>query len=214
MAPAPTQPESTGPQIMHLFIITGFLGSGKTTLVTRLAKRATAKGLKVGILVNEVGEMGIDDQFMRRLGLNVWEILGGCICCTLTADLIETLKNLKRDFEVDLVLVEPSGAADPRAVISTLRDYDDGSVSERLQIALLDPLRMDMLMEVLSPLTTSTMQSADLILINKVDVASPEQVEYAYSKARQANPDTQIHVVSAKNDLEPAVWEEVEKWMP
>lgn len=198
---------------MNLLIISGFLGSGKTTLLTKIAKRATEKGLKVGIVVNEVGDIGIDDQFMRRLGLNVWEILGGCICCTLTADLVSTLRRLKRDFGADLVLVEPSGAADPGAVISTLHRYGEDTVDERLQIALLDPLRMAMLMEVLSPLTTSTMQGADLILVNKVDIGSPEQVEFAVAAARKANPEAQIRLISAKDDLDPSLWEELDEWM-
>ena len=117
---------------MNIIIVTGFLGSGKTTFLTKLATRATKKGLKVGILVNEIGEIGLDDQFMRRLGLNVWEVLGGCICCTLTADLISTLDTLKNDYDADIVLVEPSGAADPRAVISTLVRFDRNSVDRKL----------------------------------------------------------------------------------
>lgn len=198
---------------MQLIIITGFLGSGKTTVLTKLARRAMEKGLKVGILVNEVGEIGLDDQFMRRLGLNVWEILGGCICCTLTVDLIKTLKTLKRDYDADLVLVEPSGAANPQAVVSALEKYDEGCVDGRLQIAVLDPLRMDMLMEVLSPLTTSTIQGADLILINKVDVSSAEQVEYAMTTAREINSKARIEVLSAKTDFEASLWEELDRWM-
>ncbi|MCP4576208.1 MAG: cobalamin biosynthesis protein CobW [Deltaproteobacteria bacterium] len=198
---------------MNLIVITGFLGSGKTTFLTKLAKRATEKGLKVGILVNEIGEIGIDDQFMRRLGLNVWEVLGGCICCTLTTDLIATLETLKRDFQADVVLVEPSGAADPRAVISTLDRFDKGSVTGKRQIALVDMLRMEMLMEVLSPLTTATIQSADLILLNKTDVSSSEQVEYAVAAARNVSPEASIQVVSVKNDLAPSLWEELDRWM-
>ena len=142
---------------------------------------------------------------MRRLGLNVWEVLGGCICCTLSTNLIETLQSLKRDYEADVVLVEPSGAADPRAVISTLDRFDKDSVKCKRQIAIVDVLRMEMLMEVLLPLTTSTFQSADLIFVNKADIGSPEQIEYAVDTAHGINPEAQIHVVSAKNDLVPSL---------
>jgi uroporphyrinogen-III decarboxylase len=79
---------------MRLLLFTGFLGSGKTTLVIRLARFAVEHGQKVAILVNEIGEVGIDNQLMRRLDLNVWELLGGCICCTLSADLVSTLQEL------------------------------------------------------------------------------------------------------------------------
>lgn len=198
---------------MNLVVVTGFLGAGKTTFLTKLAKRATEMGFKVGIIVNEIGEIGIDDQFMRRLGLNVWEVLGGCICCTLTADLVATLERLKRDFKADVVLVEPSGAADPRAVISTIDNYDKGSIDGKLQVAVVDALRIEMLMEVLSPLTTATMQHADLIFINKADAGSPGQVDYAAETARSVNPGARLHIVSLKNGFDPSLYEELDRCM-
>ena len=106
---------------MHLLTISGFLGSGKTTLIIKLAKAATRKGLRVAILVNEVGEIGIDDQLLRQLDMNVYELLSGCICCSLATDLPGTLQKLAQDFKPDLVLLEPSGVADLEKVLSALR---------------------------------------------------------------------------------------------
>ena len=84
---------------MQLLIVSGFLGTGKTTFIIKFVKSALQKGVKIAILVNEVGEIGIDDQLMRRLGLNVWEILGGCICCTLAVNLNETLDKLLQEYK-------------------------------------------------------------------------------------------------------------------
>lgn len=194
---------------MHLIVITGFLGSGKTTLIVKLAKAAMKKGLKVAVVVNEIGEIGIDDQFMKKLGLNVWEILGGCICCTLAGDLVQTLQTLQADYSPDLVVVEPSGAADPRNILGALSVNRSESLESRRQIALLDPLRLDMLMTVLEPLMTSTIKQADLILINKADLASAEQVEQTRRLAAETNPAAGITVISAAHELEPRVWAEM-----
>ncbi len=70
---------------MRLLMVTGFLGSGKTTLVIKLVQAAITQGQRVAILVNEIGEVGIDDQLMRQLGLNVWEMVNGCIKAANTA---------------------------------------------------------------------------------------------------------------------------------
>jgi G3E family GTPase len=115
---------------MHLLLVTGFLGSGKTTLIIPLAQSVVQLKRRVAILVNEIGEIGIDNQLMRQLDLNVWELLAGCICCTLSGDLVATLQKLDADYAPDLVIVEPSGAADPRNVLTALpyyrgRPFDD-----------------------------------------------------------------------------------------
>ena len=81
-------------------------------------------------------------------------------------------------------------------------------------MALLDPLDLDTHMEVYTPLTTSTIKGADLILVTKADVSSREQVEYSVATARQENPDVPVFVVSSQTDLEPACWEVLDKWLP
>jgi len=194
---------------MRLIVITGFLGSGKTTLAVKLIRTAMQRGLKAAIVVNEIGEIGIDDQFMKSLGFRVWEILGGCVCCALAGDLIQTLQNLQENYSPDVVFIEPSGAADPRNLLAALSVNRIESLESLRQIALLDPLRMDMLVDVLEPLVTATIKQADLALINKVDLASPEQIERTRRFVAETNPTAKVMVISAKNDLEPSVWLEV-----
>ena len=173
---------------MNLLIVSGFLGSGKTTFIIQVAKSASEKGLRVAILVNEVGETGIDDLFMRQLDLNVWEMLGGCICCTIAASLPETLMKLESDYSPDLVIMEPTGAADPSNVTKALDSFKGKDRIRKYQISLLDPLRMKMLMEVLTPLTTSTIESSDLVLVNKTDLASDEEIDYSIRAVQEIRP--------------------------
>lgn len=193
---------------MHLVLITGFLGSGKTTFIVKLVEAAMEKGLKIAIVVNEIGDIGIDDQFMKRIGLNVWEVLGGCICCTLAGDLVRAVED-HANYKPDVVIVEPSGAADPRNILGALGTDRLEFLTSKRQVALLDPLRMDMLIAVLEPLVLSTIRQADLILINKADLASPEQIEETRRVAVDTNPAAVIMVISAKNDLDLSVLREV-----
>jgi len=194
---------------MRLIIISGFLGSGKTTFLIQIAKAATAKGLKVAILVNEVGEIGIDDQFMRQLDLNVWELLGGCICCSLAGGVAETLQKLEKQYRPDYVLLEPSGVADPKNVAMALDGYQSDSLAGVGKVALIDPLRLDMLMEVLTPLTTSTIKAADIILINKADAATPDELVYARQVVGEIKPAARLMTISVKEDTSPDLIEEI-----
>jgi G3E family GTPase len=172
---------------VHLLLITGFLGSGKTTLVIRLAKAVSGHNLRTAIMVNEIGEIGIDNQLMRQLDLNVWELLGGCICCTLAGDLVTTLQQLDRDYHPDLVIVEPSGAADPAGVLKALPYYHGTPLESIRTITILDPLRLPILYEVMSPLITAHIQQADLILISKCDLASASEIAFASQTAQELN---------------------------
>jgi G3E family GTPase len=161
---------------MNLLLFSGFLGSGKTTLVIKLAKYVVEQGIKVVILVNEIGEVGIDNQLMRQLDLNVWELLNGCICCTLSADLVTTLQQLDSDYAPDLVIVEPSGAADPKSILMALPYYKGTPLESIFTISVLDPLRLEILIEVMTPLIVSQIGHADLVLVTKCDQAKLEEI--------------------------------------
>ncbi len=186
---------------MHLVLITGFLGSGKTTLVIKLARAVAEQGYQSAILVNEIGQIGIDDALMRRLDLNVWEMVSGCICCTLSADLVSTLEMLDRDYDVDLLVLEASGAAEPGNILRTLRFYHGRPLGGVASISVLDPLRLPELFQVMTPLMSKQIAHADLLLINKADVAAEEQITATRRIAAQVNPGAPLVVASAHEPL-------------
>ena len=195
--------------MMHLVTVTGMLGSGKTTLILRLAEHAAGNGNKVAILVNEIGEIGIDNQFMRHLDFNVYELLGGCICCTLAGDLVQTLAKLEASHRPDIVMLEPSGAADPKNVIRELQFYRRSALASQRCLAVLDPLRFKMFWEVLEPLVTSLITLADTILINKVDLASAQEVGETADRAAALNPGAKLFRIRANLPLEPRLFSEL-----
>jgi G3E family GTPase len=198
---------------MHLLLVSGFLGSGKTTLVIELAKASVDRGKRVAVLVNEIGEIGIDGQLMRRLDLNVWELFDGCICCTLAADLVPALEVLDRDYHADLVLLEPSGAADPGNVLRALPYYKGRTLASISSVCVLDSLRLSELYEVITPLICSQITHARLLLVNKADLATPEQVAEACRIATEVNPGASLEVISARQSLSFQLLRKLLPWM-
>jgi len=197
---------------MRLLLFTGFLGSGKTTLVIKLAQFAMQRGKKVAIVVNEIGEVGIDNQLMRQLDLNVWELLNGCICCTLSAGLVSTLQKLDAEYAPDLVIVEPSGAADPRSILSVLPYYHGSPLKSIKTVSVLDPLRMESLLDTMTELVSSQIEHADLVLVSKCDLASPDEVESAVQIAQELNPEARVLNFSPDTPLDVFV-NEIAPWL-
>jgi G3E family GTPase len=100
---------------VNVLCIAGFLGSGKTTVLLEVARVMAEDGLKLAVVENEIGEVGIDGSYVRDQGLPVQELFGGCICCTLQAGLAETLLAVESDHDPDWVIIEPTGLAAPGA---------------------------------------------------------------------------------------------------
>jgi G3E family GTPase len=190
---------------MQLLLTTGFLGSGKTTFTIQLVQAAISAGKKVAILVNEVGEIGIDNQLMRQLDMNVWEMVNGCICCTLSIDLVSTLHKIDAEYDVDLVILEPSGIAEPSNILSALPYYKGTPLKSIQCVSILDPLRMHILIQAVTPLITKQIENSNLIIINKADLASEDEINETMQIAENIAPDTKILITSLKEPLEPAL---------
>lgn len=196
---------------MRLITISGFLGSGKTTLIVKLAEATLKLGLKSAILVNEIGEMGIDNQLMKQLDLNVYQLLGGCLCCTLSSDMPVTLQKLVEEYAPDVVFMEPSGAAELQKVQSALKWYEGKPFEVHKTVILLDALRLGILFKALTPMITSQITGADLILLNKTDSATDEELRDALDVVRQVQPEREVIQIAAKKQLPPELIEEILK---
>ncbi len=186
---------------MKIVQIAGFLGSGKTTLLLRLSRAlADDVGLKVALVVNEIGEIPVDGKVMEESGMKVKDIGGGCICCEVASTFARTLTQLYRDFAPDVVLVEPTGVAIPRQV-STAASM--GSRSAKVDIGpvvvLFDATRADELldMELMGRLVTSQLADADIVAVSKIDMVPSEQVERAAAAAREIIPGAVFVPVSS-----------------
>jgi len=183
---------------MKLLIIAGFLGSGKTTLLLQITKQLAAASQRIAIIENEMGEVGVDGEYLTLEGLHVQELLGGCICCTLAAGLLGTLEKVERLFQPDLVILEATGSARPSDITQNLRDYQ-ANVGAIQIITLVDPSRHEMLMEVMTPLVTAQIQAADIVAVNKIDQVERETVQRTIQSARALNSRASILAISAED---------------
>ena len=182
---------------MRLLVVAGFLGSGKTTLVLSLAKAAVRATLRVAVVVNEVGEVGIDGSVFRLGDLQVKEITAGCICCQIGVDLVRTLVELDETFAPDLVIVEASGIAAPAGVLDALRYYPADKIAGIRTVTLVDPLRFEALYEVVTPLIEAQITGADVLVVTKKDQATATELEYAARMIGSAAPGVPLYVVDA-----------------
>ncbi len=181
---------------MKLLVVAGFLGSGKTTVLLDLARRLTDDGFSLAIVENEIGEIGVDGEVVRRHGLPVREIFGGCICCTLQVGLVQTLRDIEAEFAPDYAVVEPTGLAAPGDVVATVRGLMP-SLEAVTTVTLVDAERWEMLWEVVEPLVTAQIEAADVLVVNKADAAGTEATAAARAAARRLNPTAPVLVTDA-----------------
>lgn len=193
---------------MKLLVIAGFLGSGKTTLLLEVAQRLAAVSQRIAIIENELGEIGIDGKYLRQEGLQVQDLFGGCICCTLSVDLVSTLQKVERLFQPALTIIEPTGLASPGDVVTAVRSYAP-MVTDIMVLVLLDATRYEMLYEMLTPLLTAQIQSADIVAINKIDVVDGAHIDIIRKNVNQLNPQARVVAISAEKriNLEPLLRE-------
>ena len=183
---------------MRLLLFAGFLGSGKTTLILALARQAALERSRVCVLVNEVGEVGIDGEVMRLGDMEVVEITGGCICCQIGVDLVRALRDLEQEFRPDLVIVEASGIATPEGVLDSIRRYPPQTLESLLTVTVVDPVRFEALYEVLTPLIEGQIAGADRIVITKADEAAAGEVEAARRVIGELAPSVLVFVVDSQ----------------
>jgi G3E family GTPase len=181
---------------MELIVISGFLGSGKTTLLLSLAKAFVAQGRKVAIIENEVGKTGVDGEFLKAEGLSVREIYSGCICCSLRIDLIQTLLSLEREVKPDVVFLEPSGVAGPKQIQDCLRGYG-GEIEKQTMISVADAKRLPAIRDFSMPLIHDGIEIADLVVINKTDMVTSDELADLRQRISAVNPAVDVLCISA-----------------
>ena len=184
----------TAPDRIPATVVTGFLGSGKTTLINRILNEQHGK--KLAVIVNEFGEISIDGQLVVHDDqAELVEFNNGCLCCTVRGDLIETLGRLQeRAGKLDGILIETTGLADPAPVASTFFVADDVKAGIRLDafVTVVDAVNLETNLAQ-SNEAVEQVAFSDVILINKIDLVSAEQVRGIEAKIRKLNPLATIH---------------------
>lgn len=178
-------------------VLTGFLGSGKTTLLNRILTEQHGK--RIAVIENEFGEVGVDQELVIGAEEEIFEMNNGCICCTVRGDLIRILGNLmKRREKFDYILVETTGMADPGPVAQTFFVDDEMQAKLKLDgiVTLVDAKHVWQHIDE-SDEVKEQIAFADVIILNKIDLVVPEDVEKLEARVRSMN--AQAKVIRTRN---------------
>ena len=192
---------------MKILLLSGFLGSGKTSALLQLAsylvRTSTKDGTSVMIIENEIGEVGVDDKVLKAQGLQVKELFAGCACCTGGADLLADIRTIRDSMAPDWIIIEATGVAYP------LQIKENVEACFRIPVkilALADAKRWKRLHAYMAQLIEGQVDAADCILLNKVDLVEEAEADAIVEELRGYNPTAAIHKVVANKPMDDALW--------
>src|ERR1700735_3493519 len=173
--------EQAASEKIPVTVLTGYLGAGKTTLLNRILSEPHGK--KYAVIVNEFGEIGIDNDIIVGADEEVFEMNNGCICCTVRGDLVRILDGLmRRKGKFDAIIVETTGKKTKLDAVVTVADAK--WLNDRLKDA---------------PEAKNQIAFADVILINKTDLVTPEELAEVEARIRGINPYAKVHKTERAN---------------
>lgn len=199
----PASPASpAAPAKIPVTVLTGYLGAGKTTLLNRILSEP--HGQKYAVIVNEFGEIGIDNELVVNADEEVFEMNNGCICCTVRGDLVRIIDGLmRRKGKFDAIIVETTGLADPAPVAQTF--FMDENIGAKTKLdAVVTVADAKWLKDRLkdAPEAKNQIAFADVILLNKTDLVTPGELAEIEARIRGINPYARLHKTErAKIDI-------------
>ncbi len=191
MSAAPAS--SSAAEKIPVTVLTGYLGAGKTTLLNRILSENHGK--RYAVIVNEFGEIGIDNDLVIGADEEVFEMNNGCVCCTVRGDLVRIMEGLmKRRGKFDAIILETTGLADPAPVAQTFFVDEDVQTKARLD-AVVTVADAKWLSERLkdAPEAKNQIAFADVIVLNKTDLVSRPELAEVEARIRGINPYAKLH---------------------
>ena len=181
---------------MKVTIVYGFLGSGKTTFLRRLIPKLKSRE-RVAVLVNEVGQVGIDGTVLEADEMNVKLLPNGCICCELRGDLLMALQEIEHRFHPDRLIIEPTGLAAPDQ-LEVVFGYDDIAqfASVDTVAAIVDASRYQAARQIFGTFYNEQIARAGLVLINKADLVDDDALVKAREFVRALNPTASVEATT------------------
>ncbi len=190
------------PEKASIIVITGYLGAGKTTLLNRIL--TAEHGRRVAVIVNEIGAVGIDHHLLLSNSQPLMEMSNGCLCCTVRGDLVQNLFELaRRRAEFDTLVIETTGLAEPAPILQAI--YADERLRDQFTlrgvVTVVDAKHIRGQLEETAE-AVEQIAYADLVLLNKTDLATPEEQDAIEDRIRAINPLLKIaRTRNAQTDL-------------
>lgn len=189
---------------MRIIILGGFLGSGKTTVLLQFARylvnmeQAKKGEIKVAIIENEVGEVGVDDKVIANEGFSVNNLFSGCACCSLSGDLIYSIRNIEENLGPEWLIIEATGIAHPGSIKNT--------ILKRLELpsyvlTVADAKRWKRLARAMETFVSGQLEESSKVLLNKADLVTGDELEEVKQSIHSYNNGVEIISISAKDVL-------------
>ncbi|WP_245583480.1 CobW family GTP-binding protein [Paenibacillus assamensis] len=203
-------------QDIPVVILAGFLGSGKTTLLQQWTQQCLQQGMKPAVIMNEAGDVNLDGQLLPE-EVNMEELLGGCICCSIRGDFGLKLLELVQEHQPDVVYVECTGIAEPMELVDALTDVSLYAPVQLTHIVtLVDSLQMshwiDDTASVSKPsrkmmhLLQEQIRAANLLIVNKCDLVQEKDIQRVEQQLKQWNKEATI-VYAEQAQVKPEQWQ-------
>jgi Ni2+-binding GTPase involved in maturation of urease and hydrogenase len=173
--------------IVRFIVIGGFLGAGKTSLISALAEAYAQDGQRVVVLENEAGRAGLDSELLAGQGIKVERMLGGCACCDLLPMLLTKMQTLADEAEAQLVLFEPSGVAALDSLLSDLVKHAPGQVDLGV-VVVMDATRFDIMRQAMANLLRGQLSATRMLVLSKVDLVSAAEFGEVQAQLREQAP--------------------------
>ena len=193
---------------MKILLVGGFLGSGKTSFILQLAHYMVEKmGIaNIAVLENEIGELSIDDKLIKGSGFEVRSLFAGCVCCSMAGELPVTIHAIEEEIHPEWLLMEATGLAFP----DSIRDNIEFSLGITCRICCLaDAKRWDRIIQAMNELVSDQIASADIVLINKIDLVDEETLKRVENSVRDINGKAYVSPMCAGDVIPEGVFEEV-----
>lgn len=175
----------------EIYVISGFLGAGKTTLIQKLLKEAFRKE-KVVLIENDFGEISVDAALLKSGGIEVKEMNSGCICCSLSGDFVKALKELLDRFHPDKIIIEPSGVGKLSDIMKACSDPRVQALAKvKAKITVVDVKRCQMYLDNFGEFFEDQIQNANVILLSRTESFS-DKINDAYRLVKSLNAHSTI----------------------
>ncbi len=194
---------------MKILIVGGFLGSGKTSIVLQLARTViggqTDKAAKVVIIENEIGEISVDDKLLRGNGYEVSTMFSGCVCCSMSGDLVIGRMEIKKKYDPELIILEAMGVAYPHNIMEIIAA---SMPQEQIYVTCVtDAKRWLRLVRPMEMLLKDQLNAAEVILINKTDLVDEAVLAQTLASVTQYNASARYYAVSAAGPIDPHIFD-------
>ena len=173
-------------------IISGFLGAGKTTFIKKLLEEVY-KGQKIVLIENEFGEIGIDGGFLKDAGVQINEMNSGCICCSLVGDFGKALNQVAKEYEPDMIIIEPSGVGKLSDVITAVENVkEEANLELENFITVADGTKCKMYMKNFGEFYNNQVENASLVVLSRTQKMTEDKLMEAVSLIKERNEKASI----------------------